>query len=390
MDPLMNRQPLTSTRQAIPRAVPLASGVLQRRCSCGKHTHQGGPCSACLKKRHRALQRVAQASQSATVVPPIVHEVLHASGRPLDGDTQRFFGERFGQDFSQVRVHTDARAAESARAVQAQAYTVGEHVVFGTGQHAPGTTAGKQLLAHELTHVLQQRQTARGGPLRIGPPGDVYEREADRLARTVASGQSPAAAKSTLASPLRLQRLGANPGCTKAEDAAIHQGIYNARGWLNKAIRALDTLPLSKEVTDSIRRNFGPTYGSPRNAALIVGRLKHVLHVISTMPFACAGAADAICAAGHCGYAGTPASPGAGTKSAVICSNVTLVAGTDWIYQAGCMLHESFHAAYKNMSVDHYSGWHGHSGKTAPYPGPALDPLLNADSYTTLVIDLSK
>ncbi len=88
--------------------------------------------------------------------PPIVHEVLRSPGQPLDPANHAFFAPRFGHDFSRVRIHTDARAAESARAVNALAYTVGQDVVFGAGQYAPGTAAGNRLLAHELTHAVQQ------------------------------------------------------------------------------------------------------------------------------------------------------------------------------------------------------------------------------------------
>src|SRR5439155_15454735 len=77
-------------------------------------------------------------------------------GQPLPTSVRAFFEPRFEHDFSQVRVHTDAHAAESAQAVQALAYTVGSDIVFGAGQYAPATTAGQRLLAHELTHVVQQ------------------------------------------------------------------------------------------------------------------------------------------------------------------------------------------------------------------------------------------
>jgi uncharacterized protein DUF4157 len=91
-------------------------------------------------------------------VPPIVQEVLSSSGQPLDIDTQAFMESRFGHDFSQVRVHTDEQAMESARSVNALVYTVGQNVVFGQGQYAPETSEGKMLLVHELTHVVQQAQ----------------------------------------------------------------------------------------------------------------------------------------------------------------------------------------------------------------------------------------
>jgi hypothetical protein len=87
-----------------------------------------------------------------------VHEVLRSPGQSLDAATREFMEPRFGQDFSRVRVHTDAKAAESARAVNALAYTIGRDVVFENGMYAPHTDKGRGLLAHELTHVLQQRQ----------------------------------------------------------------------------------------------------------------------------------------------------------------------------------------------------------------------------------------
>lgn len=88
--------------------------------------------------------------------PPIIYDVLRSPGKPLDNEIRTFMEPRFGHDFSRVRIHTDEKAVESARAVNALAYTVGRHVVFGAGQFAPGTDATRKLLAHELTHVVQQ------------------------------------------------------------------------------------------------------------------------------------------------------------------------------------------------------------------------------------------
>jgi len=95
---------------------------------------------------------------------------------------------RFGHDFTKVRVHTDAKAAESARAVNASAYTVGQDVVFGAKQYAPGTNKGRQLLAHELTHTLQQRSAVLRAPqaLKTSQPGDTSELEAERAERAIA------------------------------------------------------------------------------------------------------------------------------------------------------------------------------------------------------------
>src|SRR5438477_12555827 len=106
--------------------------------------------------RNRLLQRKARDGNSPAAVPPVVHEVLCSPGQPLDSATRAFFEPRFGHDFSQVRVHADDRAAESAGTVKARAYTVGKHVVFGAKQFSPESIEGRRLLAHELTHVIQQ------------------------------------------------------------------------------------------------------------------------------------------------------------------------------------------------------------------------------------------
>ena len=97
-------------------------------------------------------------------VPPVVLEVPGGTGRPLDVATRKFFESRFGQDLSHVRVHTDAKAAESAQAVQAHAYTVGKDVVFGANKFAPATYQGRELLAHELAHTIQQRNASGSVP----------------------------------------------------------------------------------------------------------------------------------------------------------------------------------------------------------------------------------
>ena len=88
--------------------------------------------------------------------PSSVNEVLVAPGRPLDRTTRDFMEPRFGHDFSKVRVHSDAAAQESARDLSAHAYTVGNNIVFGAGRFATGTPDGQRLIAHELTHVVQQ------------------------------------------------------------------------------------------------------------------------------------------------------------------------------------------------------------------------------------------
>jgi len=97
------------------------------------------------------------AINSVTTAPPIVGEVLDSPGRPLDAGTREAMEPRFGRSFGDVRVHTGQQAAASAQAIGARAYTAGTDIVFGRGEYRTGTTASRKLIAHELTHVLQQR-----------------------------------------------------------------------------------------------------------------------------------------------------------------------------------------------------------------------------------------
>ncbi|MFM7464596.1 MAG: DUF4157 domain-containing protein, partial [Cyanobium sp.] len=197
-----------------------ASPRLQRQCACGAPSAGGGSCAACEEKASlQGLQRKAlaigaaddplerEADQVAERVmrmeapvevplgmdqhvrprvsrstnggavageaPASVHSTLASQGQALAPSERDFFEPRFGADFSQVRVHTDDLAQQSARDVHALAYTVGSHVVFGAGRYAPSSPEGQRLLAHELAHVVQQ-----GGAERA-------------FAQSVLSGQAP-------------------------------------------------------------------------------------------------------------------------------------------------------------------------------------------------------
>lgn len=145
-------------------------------------------CHACAAKDDELQRKATDAAPAASSVSGSVHAVLRSPGRPLDTAARRFMEPRFGHDFSQVRVHTDASAVRSAAEVNARAYTVGRDVVFGAGQFTPDTAAGQRLLAHELTHVIQQGSGAghlAAQPLTISSPSDTAEVEADRSADEV-------------------------------------------------------------------------------------------------------------------------------------------------------------------------------------------------------------
>ena len=121
------------------------------RCACGGTIGADGLCDAC---RARAA---SAAGPAPTHAPPIVGDVLASGGRPLDAATRSYFEPRLGTDLSGVRVHDDARAAESARAVEASAYSVGRDVVLGDRAPPRDTAAGRRLIGHELAHVAQSR-----------------------------------------------------------------------------------------------------------------------------------------------------------------------------------------------------------------------------------------
>ena len=112
----------------------------------------------------RISRHPLSAATPASDAPHAVQEVLRSTGEPLDGQTRTFMESQFGHDFGQVRVHTGREATESASRLSARAYTVGGHIVFGSGQYAPSSNAGRRLLAHELTHVVQQGAARGSGP----------------------------------------------------------------------------------------------------------------------------------------------------------------------------------------------------------------------------------
>jgi hypothetical protein len=134
---------------------------------------------------------VRRRSADPTTVPGSVHDTLRSSGQTLHPATRALMEARFGHDFGEVRIHTDAPAAESAAAVESLAYTVGHDVVFGVGQYAPETTAGQRLIAHELAHVIQQESAGpigEGDNLSITDPAGPEERAADKAADHALSG----------------------------------------------------------------------------------------------------------------------------------------------------------------------------------------------------------
>lgn len=223
------------TSQApVATALPAAS-LLQRKCACGKGASAlSDDCEDCQRAQALGLQpqlaigasddpleveadraaaqvlsaasdsghlrscsaphlsRLSTGSASAQSAPDSVTRTLNSSGEALSAETRAFFEPRFGHDFGRVRVHRDSTAAASAQEVAAHAYTVGRHLVFAHGRYEPSSAGGRALLAHELAHVVQQRQAPEYQPeemLEVGASGDGFERDAHGAANRVLTGQ---------------------------------------------------------------------------------------------------------------------------------------------------------------------------------------------------------
>jgi len=143
-----------AARIASPRT-PAAEGPCACGGACPKCSGSSGP------ERIRLKTVPGASSQNHSVAPPSVHDALRSPGQPLDPPTRKEMEPRFGHDFSKVRVHSDRKAHESARQLNASAYTVGNDIVFDAGRFSPASQAGRSLLAHELTHVVQQHSESR-------------------------------------------------------------------------------------------------------------------------------------------------------------------------------------------------------------------------------------
>jgi Domain of unknown function (DUF4157) len=184
---------------------------------CGDHPCRAGGC----EDEAIRLQRAADGGAPAAA-PAIAAAALHSAWRPLDPAVQADMGARLGHDFGAVRVHTDAEAAAAARQLDARAFTVGRDVVFAAGQFAPSTPAGRALLAHELAHVVQQRDAAGGlDRLTVGAADTPEELEAEGVAERLAP-QPLAAVPSPLVQ--RQRRRGAPAAAAPAAAAPACPG----------------------------------------------------------------------------------------------------------------------------------------------------------------------
>jgi hypothetical protein len=282
--------------------------LLQRKCSCGGAGGVTVECAGCGRKRlpmqreHAHRTEIGDASSA-------VHGVLNSPGEPLDAATRAFMESRLGHNFSRipvdrgrpqgsglavgpegdryereadanasrldgappqaagradfgaVRVHADSRAAASARAVGARAYTVGSHIVFGAGRYAPRTGEGRSLLAHELTHVLQQTGGGASATLQRQPDKGGKDKPEEKTAATFA-------------------------GCDKDRLAVVQAAIKEAEALAKRAVYAFEReYPLTTESA-AMSAHFGKI-GSDQKAK-IIERYKHVIANLGGKTYTCA------------------------------------------------------------------------------------------------------
>ena len=293
----MSRQVSSHATPAAAKVAPAVASVMQLKCACGNRSVAGGECAACGKDKlqrkangqaatgaalstqrgsvmqaklaisasddplereadrvadqvlalpthpvvESAVQRIqrfaGQPAAQAATAPASVDRVLAGSGRPLDTAVRHDMEQRFGHDFSRVRVHCGDAAEQSAREVNAQAYTVGQNIVFGGGRFAPQTHEGRRLIAHELTHVAQQ---ASRGPASKAVP--VIQRQQP-------SATAPAAAPPQLTQQLYNQawtsiasKAGVNPTLLailkKGKIGQTIKGVHSAACTMQSSIPA--------------------------------------------------------------------------------------------------------------------------------------------------------
>ena len=229
------------------QVISMPETQLRRSCACdGKcpecQTGEPGHTPERLQTKH-----VGSGDLRQTAVPPIVNEVLRSPGRPLDTATRSLMEQRFGHGFSRVRIHTEAQAAESARAVDALAYTVGRDVVFSAGRYQPHLRQGSKLLAHELAHVIQQERGGASPPaLRDG----MFEQAADAAASAFAAGRGPVHVGGASGPELARQPLLAVPDPNVVR-ATIPQRKSLAGSRTNERLATEEEIVLIKEWLDA-------------------------------------------------------------------------------------------------------------------------------------------
>jgi hypothetical protein len=307
------------TETAIKKASPslaARTNLLQRKCACGGTPGVDGECAECRKRR---LQRRAASPAKHEMVPPLVQETLSSPGQPLDAGTRAFMERRLGHDFSKVRIHSDEKAAASAQAVNALAYTVGRDVVFGAKHYTTSTLPGMRLLAHELTHVVQQD---RGKSVPTAAFADARLEQAAEKAAQQITGAEPITVHGTSVPAIARQPRSTSESVDPAalSDQELEDEINAIRQWLQQnqlsgAEREQLAATLGSLGSELLRRHpqVQPEGSSGETPPLVLGLVSGA-RVAATEAALASGSAGAPAAAGT--GAGTGVGLGIGAAAA--------------------------------------------------------------------------
>jgi hypothetical protein len=372
---------LAVARPAPDRAARPAFAAVQRKCACGGTASAlTGECEDCQRKKAFGLQTKPAHGGAANGAgwDSIVADGLASPGAPLPPATRGFFERRFGQDFSAVRIHADRTAAASARALKAHAYTSGRHIVFAAGRYDATSAGGLGLIAHELTHVLQQRSGRRAAD--GSGTAAAAEREADANAARLPTGEvlsfaerAPAVSRRAVGeTTTTVQEPASPPGCDLRQHRAIEPAVYAAQARLRRAVERVDayiaapTAAENSPVRAAFERHFHST--DPAVVARVRTRLDTIRTDMTTRtPFTveCHDESDTSC----------------GNSGAYVVNPNLLVFCPGFFNQSaawriGALIHEMAHALTGLRITDRaYS-----SDRLLPYLSTA-EALDNAESY---------
>ena len=331
------------------------TGTLRRSCTCGS----GAPCTACGEDAEPGLRRKATVhtpSASRDRAPASVTRALAEPGHPLDAEFRSRLEPRLGADLGAVRVHTSSMATASAAAVGAQAYTVGEDVVFAAGEYAPSTSRGERLLVHELAHVLQSRAAGAA----------VVRRQ-------------PAHTETTLTVPANV--------CDANQTRTIVPAVATAQQWLRAADTRLTTYmgamaaPGSQPTGLSLTRHFAASDATTvryvqNRIRIIADRLRTDPGAPSPLNVQCHGSSDGNCAGAGAYVLG---------NLLVFCPSF-FSQGQTWQIEA--MIHEIAHSLPPASGPLHITDRAYQSDRLYGSLSPG-EALTNAESYALLVQELA-
>lgn len=262
-------------RMAEPAPIGSARSTIQRKCAACEAG--GATCPKC--EEEQTIHRKENSGQASQANSPEHSQIaaLRGGGQPLPPSVRAFFEPRFGRDFSGVRVHSDSAAVESARVIQARAFTTGQDVAFGAGEYAPEKHEGRKLLAHELAHVLQQPKSIDLLEVRrqVDKEGDP---PAPLPAGVMTSGgpikrQPPAAGNETITFESMLLSVDVDFDRWQLEQMIATSGEINVRGYVDRLVKSPNDdekqLEASKKIEKDTKKYPGDVSGAPLPASTV-------------------------------------------------------------------------------------------------------------------------